>query len=104
LNIIKTTRERLGLNQKDFGLLVGAHSDTISDWENSPKPPALSVERICRILLKRRRLPRPAVLVDWIRVDGGQVALERVVDQTAKRSETGEDPEPDPHPGQGSRS
>ena len=85
MNVIKDCRKRLGLNQHDFASLIGVHAMSISVWENSGKPPVLTAERLCRLIMKRKFLPRPDQVEGWLRIEGGQVALERLIDGARDR-------------------
>jgi DNA-binding XRE family transcriptional regulator len=77
LNIVKETRKRLGQTQVDFASLIGVHSLSIIRWE-AGRPAVTSADRICRLILKRRRLPQADRLKGWIRSEGGQAALEKL--------------------------
>ncbi len=47
---IKKLRERLGVSQKDLGLLVGAHAMTVSKWERGVLEPNEHQRRTLRAL------------------------------------------------------
>lgn len=78
MKIIKITRKRLGLSQSDFAQLIGVHLNSVSEWERGDKAPSTAAERICRLILKRRRLPQADRLKQTIRSEGGQAALEKL--------------------------
>jgi len=80
MNVVKECRKRLGLSQGDFANLIGVHSVSISKWETgAAKAPAGAHERICRLILKGNSFPRAGQLKDWIRQEGGQAALNRLI-------------------------
>ena len=93
MNVIGDCRKRLGLIQADYGALIGVNGMTVSKWERSGKPPALTAERISRLLLKLRKYPRPDQLKEWIRIEGGQVALEKLIGGSRTARDPGRDPD-----------
>lgn len=58
---------------------MGTGPNQVSVWERSPKPPSTAIQRICRLLLKLRTYQRPNQLKECIRIEGGQIALEKLI-------------------------
>lgn len=56
---IRTLRQSLGLNTRDFGELVGKSGRTVEDWEQGRRVPDLTVMILLGTLGKRRKATLP---------------------------------------------
>lgn len=72
---LKQTREKLGLTQVEFAILVGAAPISITRWEHGTTP-ALAVERICVCIDRIGFFPKTTDLKSMLREQGGQHTLE----------------------------
>lgn len=54
---IKSIREKLGLNELEFALLLGVNSTTIRKWEAGRSNPSAWHEGILEIIGQRKLLP-----------------------------------------------
>lgn len=56
---IRTLRQSLGLNTRDFGELVGKSGRTVEDWEQGRRVPDRTVMILLGTLGKRRKATPP---------------------------------------------
>lgn len=54
--LIKTLRNKMKLNQTDFGVLVGAKQNTVASWETEDRRPQRETAKKIVALAKQKRV------------------------------------------------